>query len=102
MSPKFKAFPCTKCSCSYVHKSGLSAHVKSKHTIADRPKNPIDNLSKESENRQVVLIFDDAEDADLYNEGVKASQQTKISYGNETILNVYILRSNDFLQCKHA
>ena len=85
MSPKFKAFPCTKCSCSYVHKSGLSAHVKSKHTIADRPKNPIDNLSKESENRQGVLIFDDAEDAELYNEGAKASQQTKISYANETI-----------------
>ena len=78
MSPKYKAFPCTKCGSSYVHKSGLSAHMKSKHTIAGKPKNPVDNLPKESENIQVVHIFDDAEDADMYNEGAFASQHKKL------------------------
>ena len=85
MSPKFKAFTCTKCSMSYVHKSGLSAHMKSKHTLAVKPKSPVDNLSKASDNVQVVNIFDDAEDAELYNESAKASQQT-----NDRDANSYI------------
>ena len=88
MSPKFKAFTCTKCSMSYVHKSGLSAHMKSKHTIAGKPKSPFDKLSKESENIQVVHIFDDADEADLYNEGAKASQQTKVNDVSETINDI--------------
>ena len=88
MSPKFKAFTCTKCSSSYVHKSGLSAHMKSKHTLAGKPKSPVDNLSKASENIQVVNIFDDAEDAELYNESAKVSQQTNYKDANSYIHDI--------------
>ena len=59
--------------------------MKSKNTLAHRVKNSIDNLSKERENLQVVHIFDDAEDAELYNEGARASQQTKVNDVSETI-----------------
>ena len=64
------------CKMSYCYKTGLKAHIMTKHTIADKPKNPVDKLSKERANIEVVHIMDDADDADIYNADVQVSQQT--------------------------
>ena len=78
------------CKMSYCYKTGLKAHTMTKHTIAYKPKNPVDKLSKERANIEVVHIMDHADDADIYNADVQASQQTnenKIKYILSEILN---------------